>query len=570
VISGLAALAIFLVYAGGFGFALVIAPARLALVGGAPGLDSLTKPTGNMAFVWDLARWGFEHLTLPWLSRHPRVRHAWSRLYIDGKSKLDDLGKAARTSFLTEPEILDAWVSRSALRAENSLRQLDLFKQRQIYVPFPIRKGENDALIERPSAEAFREIFLRDRTIVSIIGSGGTGKSTLACALARWAFASDPNERLAAHRMLPVFVVQDTTNLTETVTQELRRMLGEEELPNDLVRGLMAKRRLLVIVDALSERQPETQRHIEQIFTQDLPLNAVVVTARAEPNLGPLDRSVLHPVKLDAGNIVPFIIGYMARMKAAPELQDGRVQLKLGERILTLAESGGQKTPVTPLLVTLFVDSALRRAAGELSFGDMPEAVPEIFVDYLRRLNSSQARPDGPFSDDQFIRAAQTIASVSLGKDLIPQDFLPQDATEALKQCGFNDQESSSLLNRLVASGVLERRRPGGVAVLRFNLDPAAEYLAAIRRLFGMRTAGREEWHTYLSSLEQTVDYPKGPEGFVIALATSYRAYKKDLNLPQVTFPWEGAPLLGAPDFSIVPNALRRPTKKRLKRSPRP
>jgi len=39
--------------------------------------------------------------------------------------------------------------------------------------------------------------------------------------------------------MVPVFVVRDTTNLVEAVTQELRRMLGDEELPDDLVRALM-------------------------------------------------------------------------------------------------------------------------------------------------------------------------------------------------------------------------------------------------------------------------------------------------------------------------------------------
>jgi hypothetical protein len=75
----------------------------------------------------------------------------------------------------------------------------------------------------------------------------------------------------------------------------------------------------------------------------------------------------------------------------------------------------------------------------------------------------------------------------------------------------------------LVASGVVERRMPGGVVVLRFNLDPAAEYLAAIRRLFSMRTASGKEWQTYLSSLEQTADYPKGPDGYLVAFATSYR-----------------------------------------------
>ena len=34
---------------------------------------------------------------------------------------------------------------------------------------------------------------------------------------------------------------------------------------------------------------------------------------------------------------------------------------QLAERIVVLAKSGGQQTPITPLLVTLFVGSALRR-----------------------------------------------------------------------------------------------------------------------------------------------------------------------------------------------------------------
>jgi hypothetical protein len=358
VITGLSSLTILLAYAGYFTLTLMFAPARLAFVGSAPGLDSVTKPSGNIGFFWDLARKGFEQVTLPWLCRHPRVRRAWTALYRDGKSRLDDLGKAARAKFLVEPEVLDAWVARSARKVEAALQQLDLFHQRQIYVPFPVRVGQNGPLIERPSAEAFRPIFGRDRAIVSIIGTGGIGKSTLACALARWAFAADPTERLAPHRMLPVFIVEETKNLVASVKQELHRMLGAEELPDDLVNGLLAKQRLLVIVDALSEREPETRRYVEQVFTRDVPLNALVISARTEPNFGSVDRTVLYPIRLNAASIVPFIIGYLDRMKAAPQLKDGRVQLKLGERILVLAESGGQKTPITPLLVTLFVDSA--------------------------------------------------------------------------------------------------------------------------------------------------------------------------------------------------------------------
>src|SRR5262249_10779820 len=118
--------------------------------------------------------------------------------------------------------------------------------------------------------------------------------STLACALARWAFSDDSDERLAPHRMVPVFVVQETTNLVEAVTQNLRRMLGDDELPDDLVRGLLAKQRLLVIVDALSEREPDTQKHLGEFFAKSEQINAIVITSRTDPQLGAVDRTTLY------------------------------------------------------------------------------------------------------------------------------------------------------------------------------------------------------------------------------------------------------------------------------------
>ena len=116
----------------------------------------------------------------------------------------------------------------------------------------------------------------------------------------------------------------------------------------------------------------------------------------------------------------------MRTSNAVGTLKDGRAQLERGPRILTLAESGGQKTTVR-----LFVESAVRPTVDGRSLDDMPAEVPEIFVDYLRRLNASP-HPDAPVSDDAFIRATQTVATVSLGKNLVPQDFTPQEATEAL------------------------------------------------------------------------------------------------------------------------------------------
>jgi hypothetical protein len=124
----------------------------------------------------------------------------------------------------------------------------------------------------------------------------------------------------------------------------------------------------------------------------------------------------------------------------------------------------------------------------------------------------------------------------------VPQDFSPEEAIEALKQEIASDR-ADILLKRLIASGVIERRTPGGLVILRFNLDPAAEYLAAIRRLADMRSkrAGSKEWQSYFSKLEKTERYPKGPEGYLTVLAISYKGYKQEYSLPDIIFPWEVA-----------------------------
>jgi hypothetical protein len=90
------------------------------------------------------------------------------------------------------------------------------------------------------------------------------------------------------------------------------------------------------------------------------------------------------------------------------------VPLSLGERILALVESGGRAAPVTPLLVTLFINSAVRRVNDGSSLEGMPQAIPEVFVDYLRRVNSESAKKDGPLADEKFVQAAQIVAGVSL------------------------------------------------------------------------------------------------------------------------------------------------------------
>ena len=534
-------LAVLVIYLLGFGAALLVAPARLARVGALP--DEGLNATGNLAFVFGLARRLLDTFTLPWLCRLPRVRRAWTAEFRAGLSRFSDLGKAARADFVTQPDVLDAWVEARLPRVLAALDALDLFAQRAICVDVPLRVGSGAAarITEHPSPASLRPAFARKRSVVSIVGTGGSGKSTLACAIARWAMEDNVELRLLPHRMIPVFIVEDTVDLATSITRTLRAMLGDGELPEDLVMGLLSQQRLLVVIDALSERDAATQKHVGQAFAERPEFNAVLITARREPQLQAVERTLLYPLLLDAKHIVPFIIDYVARLDDVADLQDGHTQLRLATQVLAIAETGGIQTPVTPLLVTLFVQSALARARSGITLDTMPQDVPEIFIDYLRRVDAARRDGAAVVGEDRFVAAAQILAETSLGTNLVPGDVTPDEAVQALAKAGFAD-DAAALLDRLVLGGIIEKREPGGIAILRFGLDPVAEYLAAIRGVAALRRKGPAEVAGAVAAFTQAVPAPAACEGYLRAFATCYRAYRPTFRLPEVAFSWEGSP----------------------------
>ena len=45
--------------------------------------------------------------------------------------------------------------------------------------------------------------------------------------------------------------------------------------------------------------------------------------------------------------------------------------------------------------------------------------------------------------------------------------------------------------------------------------------------------------NNYLAALMKIEGYPRGFEGYLVAFATCYRAYKRDFSLAEMQFPWE-------------------------------
>jgi len=145
--------------------------------------------------------------------------------------------------------------------------------------------------------------FARSKTCVLIHGDQGTGKTRLACEIARWGMARDRSDRLRKNLMLPALLQEnftytaekDTSPFINTVSEKLQ-ILDLEPPPEEVLLRLLRRKRLLVIVDGLSELDEET-RTIIRPASPDFRADALLVTSRKEETLGGVRRTM---IKTDA------------------------------------------------------------------------------------------------------------------------------------------------------------------------------------------------------------------------------------------------------------------------------
>ena len=475
---------------------------------------------------------------LPYFARHPRTRQAWLERYRKGQVDFSKLPQLTRSDFVKQQDCLDAWVERRAARAVDSFNQIPSVRQRKIYIPMPLREGDlaTGELISTPQPSDFRHYLQTERSVLAVIGMGGSGKSALACQLARWGLAENQQDRLADHRIIPVLLEEETTNLLESVTRRLTQMVGHDEVDTDLIRSLLQHKRLMVIVDALSERGHPTQLHVQSIHGA-VPVNALIVTTRREPNFGPVTLTRLWPEKVNVNNLGYFLNEYLRRTNAE-QYFTGRQQWSLGGRLLDIVERGSERLVVTPLLIQLFVENAITEFKREGKLEQISNSVPEIMLDYLRHVNPADPITPNFIPNDRMIRATRVLGWCSLRGFFIPRDFSRDEAESELKAAGLWD-DKSDVIARLISNGVIENRDVGGDQILRFGLDPLAEYLAALHLL---RQCGNNlgKWEEQLSLLTFPPERYEEIQGFIVALEDCITTYKQQSNIPDLVFPWKG------------------------------
>jgi hypothetical protein len=511
-------------------------------------------------------------LLVPWLTNHPRTRSAWIQRfredrtnlaklkppvraeyvthqdvqkewvahYRNGKASFSDLDAESREIFFRSPFVLDAWVQKHRTTVALALEHIGAVAARRIYIPVPVKVGDRETgkrLADQPGPNDFRAMFGSTRSVIAIVGEGGSGKSTLAFALARWALAATPEERLAEHLMIPVVLLEETQDMLQSVRRYLRQIIVSEDTGQDLIEALLSQRRLLVICDSLSERRPETQQYVQGIHGC-LPVNTLVVTTRHEPNFGVVSRDVvvLRPELLSVEKLAYFLTEYLQR-RGADSTFVRRAPFQLGDKILSMVEAGSKRTQITPLLVKVFVDTALEEVKRGKTLEELPQSIPDAIIAYLQNLNPNASDAPDFVPTLVIIRAAKILAKVSLSGSYIPHDFTHEDAEKKLLSHVDTRKDSTRIIARLLQNGVLAQRLPAGTSILCFNLDPIAEYLAAL--YYVEKLAGDvRDWDEWLKEIERLPNFPKEIIGFLIALENCILAYRSDFKTPENILAW--------------------------------
>ncbi len=300
------------------------------------------------------------------------------------------------------------------------------------------------------------------------LGRRGSGKTSLACQVARWVMSEDAHQRPCKYRMLPVLIEQDLRGETflEAVRGQLQDLVDEPEpIPVELLEQLLRHRRILVIVDHFSEMNETTRGQIRPELSE-FPANALVVTSRIEA-LHQVDRTTIKPCRIEEFTALSWFMESYLMHREKRDLYSqseffyacGRFSAMVGARGLTV------------LLAKLYAEHMI--AIKENADASEPRNVPELMLSYLNELNVNVAK--NKLDDRTVHRDAKVVAW-----ECLRRTFRPTSARLADTLTALGEENAQSRLEYMEDRLRLIQTIQPSQDQIRFLLDPLAEYLAAM------------------------------------------------------------------------------------------
>ncbi|RFM30832.1 hypothetical protein [Chitinophaga silvisoli] len=406
------------------------------------------------------------------ISIHPRFQ-----LIVGIVNVLFPLKKLVATA-----RVQNAWVMLFASTAAKKYERSEITQLRSYYVSLPVRLNDpvTGRLVEKPDEKILDQLFNTERTIIQIIGPGGTGKTSLAVAICRWVIQATRDRVPGWIPRLPILLETDSTDVLKEITGLLRSWQNDYAIHEDFVRLLLKNQHLVIVVDSLSERPATIQEYFKTLHTTT-PVNALIITARQPIDLQVKEGLYLYPSPLNSNNLLHFITTYLNIYPSHP-LQNSREQLSFAEKIVNIIEGHNSRTPVTPILVKLIIEIALKKEGNDerdfqTILTEMPDSIPDVYYQYLVHVNPKNPAAANYLPKQEMLQIAELLGRMSLGNNFLPQDFLEKDARRVIAD--VYGSMPGDPIQRFIDNGILTRRESLATSYLRFNIDTLAEYLAA-------------------------------------------------------------------------------------------
>jgi HEAT repeat protein len=407
--------------------------------------------------------------------------------------------------------VLDAWVTAHIQATRDEFQKRKTVDDRKIFVPIPVILDNNTIAIL--TGKDLQPTFAQKRGCLLIWEEGGAGKTSLACQIGKWAMSDRLEERICSHRMLPV-LIEDELKVTEGKKPFIEAIRGQlqdltdtaEPISEELLEQLLKQRRILVIVDRLSEMSEQTQTAIRPEMP-DFPVNALLVTSRLEEPLGRVTKTAIKPLRIAGDRLSSFMESYLSQQQkrdlfSDEEFFDGCKQLSriVGDRNITV------------LLAKLYADQLIAKKEGTTD-GDLPDDISELMLHYLNQLNRSVT--ENKFSDSTVHKDAKIIAW-----ECLKQTYRPAAANHQNAIIALGEETAEARIKYLESK--LRIIQTKGVArdQIHFALDPVAEYLAALH-LLDINGTDESKWQDFLQ-VADSQNSLEGIKGFLLAVKDCY------------------------------------------------
>ena len=434
--------------------------------------------------------------------------------------------------FHYHPRVLDAWIAGQIEVAREAFDHKNTVSDCKVYIPIPVVLGGNT--IAELASQDLHSTFWDGRQCLLIWGEGGIGKTSLACNLAKWAMADDRASRLCRHQMLPVLIEQeldfklpaDKHPFREAIRGQVQALIdATEPISDEFLEKLLRQRRILVIVDRLSELSEATRAQIRPGHP-DFPANALIVTSRVEETLDEVPKTTVKPLRIEGNRLSSFLEAYLTQRNKRELFTDS----EYFDACSQLSKLVGQRN-ITVLLAKLYAEQMIAKEEG-VSEDNLPDNIPDLMLSYLNELNRDAAENE---PDNSTIhKDAQIIAWECLRQYYHPA---PAKREAILAEMEAKTGAESEVVKARLKH--LEKRLRIVQAVgpaqdqICFALDPLAECLAALY-LVELYRDQKKPWEAWLTQADAMPGAPESIQGFLLAMRDCCLTRSAEIDVPDI------------------------------------